>query len=367
MKNKNQVELSELIFSMNWEDPGSDCKALDIKQGDSVMTITSGGCNTLEFLLYDPAVIYSIDINPAQSFLMELKIVGIQHLEFGDFSMLMGLQPSQNRKEIYGKIRAHLSADAQVFWDKNPDIIVKGILMSGRYEKFILLAGKVIRLLQGRNNVKNIFADKRPEQQQEYFDKVFNTWQLKALFPLLFNKKRLAKKGLIADYFHFDDGSKSFAESFYNRAKNALRNIPVKNNYFLSLYLTGWYRNADEVPEYLKESNFQILKERAARIQVITMDANDWLRKMEDGSLDAFSLSNICELKSDSDTSALFEEVARSAKNGARCCFRNLMIPRDVPENLQNIIVKDAPLSKRLLAEDRSFVYGKVASYSIRK
>jgi S-adenosylmethionine-diacylglycerol 3-amino-3-carboxypropyl transferase len=367
MKNKDQVELSELIFSMNWEDPASDCKALAIKPGDSVMTITSGGCNTLEFLLYDPSVIYSVDINPAQSYLMELKIAGIQHLEFGDFSMLMGLQPSHNRKDIYGKLKTYLSAEAQVFWDKNPEIISKGILMSGRYEKFILLAGKIIRLLQGRNKVKNIFSDKNAEQQKEYFDKVFNTWQLKALFPLLFNKKRLAKKGLIADYFHFDDGSKSFAESFYNRAKNALRNIPVKNNYFLSLYLTGWYRNVNEVPEYLKESNFKMLKERAGRIQVITMDANDWLRKMEDGSMNAFSLSNICELKSDCDTTALFKEVARSAKIGAHCCFRNLMIPREIPKDLQDIIVKDELFSKRLLSEDRSFVYGKVASYVIHK
>ena len=367
MKNKNQVELSELIFSMNWEDPASDCKALDINEGDTVMTITSGGCNTLEFLLYNPAVIYSVDINPAQSFLMELKKVSIERLGYQEFIALMGLKTSLSRQDIYLKIKAHLTPEAQLFWDANSKIIGTGVLMSGRYEKFVRLASKVIRILQGRKRIKNLFLDKDADQQKEYFDKVFNTWQLRALFPILFNKKRLAKKGLSADYFHFDDGSKSFAENFYNRAKNALRNIPIKNNYFLSLYLTGGYRNLDEVPEYLKENNFTILKERVNRIQVITMDANDWLRKMDKDSINAFSLSNICELKSDEDTQVLFREVARTGKSGARCCFRNLMIPREAPQDLNAVIVKDDLMSKKLLAEDRSFVYGKVAAYVVQK
>ena len=72
------------------------------------------------------------------------------------------------------------------------------------------------------------------------------------MFNILFNKRMLAKRGLVADYFHFDDGSKSFAESFYNRSKKAFRNLPVKGNYFLSLYLLGKYSNHNEVPVYLK-------------------------------------------------------------------------------------------------------------------
>ena len=42
----------------------------------------------------------------------------------------------------------------------------------------------------------------------------------------------LARRGLVADYFHFDDGSKSFAESFYNRSKKAFRDIPVRGQLF---------------------------------------------------------------------------------------------------------------------------------------
>ena len=212
-----------------------------------------------------------------------------------------------------------------------------------------------------------LFEPKEISAQRQYFDNHFNTWQFRKMFNLMFNKRMLAKRGLSADYFHFDDGSRSFAESFYSRAKNAMRDIPILGNYFLHLYLKGSYRNLTEVPEYLKEENFQLLKERVDRIECITDDAKRWMMTMSDYSIDGFSLSNICELKSEEDSDALFEQVCRISKNGSKCCFRNLMIPREVPENLIGVIKKDEKLSNELVSCDRSFVYSKVAAYNIIK
>ena len=177
----------------------------------------------------------------------------------------------------------------------------------------------------------------------------------------------LAKRGLVADYFHFDDGSKSFAESFYKRSRNAFRDLPVKGNYFLSLYLLGKYRNAEEVPAYLLEQNFDTIKSRVDRIKIITADAQGWLDLMPDDSINSFALSNICELMSEADTFRLFSSVARTGRQGAKVIFRNLMIPREVPDELNQIIKKNEILSKSIQMNDRSFVYGKVAAYQINK
>ena len=177
----------------------------------------------------------------------------------------------------------------------------------------------------------------------------------------------LARRGLVADYFHFDDGSKSFAESFYNRSKKAFRDIPIKGNYFLSLYLMGKYRNENEMPAYLKKDNYEIIKSRIDRIRFSTAEAQAWLDDMPDESIDCFALSNICELMSEKDTRRLFTLVSRTGSKNARVIFRNLMIPRDVPEDLRNIIVKDEMLSREIQFNDRSFVYGKVAAYKIIK
>ena len=366
-KEKDQVTLFKLVFTHNWEDPESDHAALNIKSNDTVLTITSGGCNVLGFLLFDPEVIYSIDINPAQSYLLELKIAAIKCLGFDDFISFAGLKEHDNRAKLYDRMKPFLSKEALEFWNQHDKILAHGFVMNGKYERFIRLAGKFLNLLQGKKRVQGLFNEKSKEEQEIYFDNVWNTKRFHYMFKILFNKRILAKRGLVTDYFHFDDGSKSFAESFYNRSKKAFRNIPVKGNYFLSLYLLGKYSNDKEVPAYLKRENFELIKSRVDRIKIITADAQSWIDLMPVESIDCFALSNICELMSEKDTNRLFAAVSRTARTGARVIFRNLMIPRDVPDALKGQIVKNEPLSLYIYDNDRSFVYGKVAAYMINK
>jgi S-adenosylmethionine-diacylglycerol 3-amino-3-carboxypropyl transferase len=364
-KEKDQVALHKLVFTQNWEDPESDHAALQVNPRERILAITSGGCNVLGFLLFDPSVIYSIDINPAQSWLLELKIAAFKGLSYDEFIAFAGLKQSGERTNIYRKITPLLSKEAKEFWDHQHSIINNGFLMSGKYERFIRIAGRFLNLLQGKKRVLGLFALKSQPEQEKYFDEVWNTKRFHYLFKILFNKRMLAKRGLVADYFHFDDGSKSFAESFYNRSRKAFRDIPIRGNYFLSLYLLGKYQSYEQVPAYLKKGNFEIIKSRVDRIKIITSDAQGWLDEMPEASIDCFALSNICELMSEKDTVRLFTAVKRTATKGARIIFRNLMIPREIPDTLKEQIVKDVPLSQRLYDNDRSFVYGKVAAYRV--
>ncbi len=364
---KDQVSLFKLVFTHNWEDPESDHAALRIQDHESVLAITSGGCNVLGFLLFNPEIIYSIDINPTQSFLLELKIAAIKCFSFDDFISFAGLQDHHNRLLLYGKVRPLLSLQAINFWDTQKKILANGFIMNGKYERFILLAGKFLNLLQGSKRVQGLLAEKSKEEQEIYFDEVWNTKRFHYMFKILFNKRMLAKRGLVAEYFHFDDGSKSFAESFYNRSRKAFRNLPVKDNYFLSLYLSGKFKDKNEVPAYLKEENFDIIKSRVNRVKIITAGAQEWLMTLPDSAVDCFALSNICELMSEKDTSRLFASVLRTGRNNSRVIFRNLMIPREVPDELADQIVKDEPLSRHIYEHDRSFVYGKVEAYTLIK
>ena len=366
-ENIDQINLFKLVFAHNWEDPATDIEALNIKKNDTVLAITSGGCNVLEFLLYDPKEIQSVDINPAQSYLLELKVAAIKALDFEQFAAFAGMTNAHNRKVLFNSIKHLLSKEALHFWNDQQKILSGGFLMNGKYERFIRLAGKFILLLQGRKRVLGLFEDKSLIAQQEYFDKIWDTNRFKYMFKILFNKRVLAKRGLVADYFTFDDGSKSFAESFYNRSKKAFRDLPIKGNYFLSLYLLGRFINTEEVPAYLKKENFDLLKSRVYRIKIITGEAQKLINSLTGNYFDCFALSNICELMSEQETHNLFTSVARTAKDGARIIFRNLMIPREVPDDQQDTIKKNQDLSKSLYDKDRSFVYGKVAAYVVHK
>jgi S-adenosylmethionine-diacylglycerol 3-amino-3-carboxypropyl transferase len=366
MKNEqDQVALHKLVFTHNWEDPESDHAALKIQSKERVLAITSGGCNVLGFLLFDPELIYSLDINPAQSYLLELKIAAIKGLDYDEFIAFAGLKNNEDCTNIYRKISPLLGKEAREFWDNQQALIKKGFFMAGKYERFIRLAGKFLNLLQGKKRVLGLFAKKTQPEQEKYFDEVWNTKRFHYLFKILFNKRMLAKRGLVADYFYFDDGSKSFADSFYNRSRKAFRDIPIIGNYFLSLYLLGKYQSNEQVPAYLKRENFEVIRSRVDRVKIITSDAQGWLDEMPEAGIDCFALSNICELMSEKDTLRLFTAVKRTATKGARIIFRNLMIPREVPGILQEQIVKDEKLSQWLYDNDRSFVYGKVAAYTI--
>ncbi len=364
---KGQVQLNKLIFTQNWEDPACDEKALQIQPGQTIFTITSGGCNSLGFLRFNPAAVYCSDINPVQNWLMELKQAAFRNLEYNEMLEFIGIRKSNSRLKVYNSLQKNLTTEAQQFWQSQTATINIGLIMNGRYEKFVKIAGALMRLLQGANKTKTLFTLETLEQQKEYYYKRWDNKRWRWVFNTMFNKKRLAKKGLNTDYFHFDDGSSSFSESFYKRAGHAFTDLPVNSNYFFALYLLGHYNGEEYIPEYLKEKNFSSIKTNIDKIIPVSADSKYWLEQQPAEMFDSFALSNICELMDDADTRKLFNEVIRTAKPGAKIIFRNLMIPREVPEELKNTIIKDDGLSRQLQFEDRSFVYGKVAVYSIKK
>jgi len=246
-----QVELPELLFGMSWEDPESDRRALQIQPGDTVVTITSGGCNTLNLLLDDPRQIYSLDINPCQSHLLELKCAAIRRWEYGDLWAFLGLSPAQDRLAMFESIGEDLSRPALEYWRSRPRAIRDGVVYQGRYETFLRHFRRLLRLVQGRQRIRGLFRCGSLEEQRDYFDRVWNTPQWRLLFRLAFNKHVLARRGLATDYFRFDDGTASFEESFFNRSRRAFRDIPIASNYFLAQYLLGRYASPDATPVFL--------------------------------------------------------------------------------------------------------------------
>jgi S-adenosylmethionine-diacylglycerol 3-amino-3-carboxypropyl transferase len=79
-----------LVYNSCWEDPSLDREALDLGPRDTVLAITSGGCNVLDYALTGPAHVYAVDVNPRQNALLELKLAGIESLDFETFFAVFG-------------------------------------------------------------------------------------------------------------------------------------------------------------------------------------------------------------------------------------------------------------------------------------
>ncbi len=50
---------------MSWEDPRLDNSHLKIQPTDRIVTLTSAGCNVLDYLIEDPEHIVAVDLNTA--------------------------------------------------------------------------------------------------------------------------------------------------------------------------------------------------------------------------------------------------------------------------------------------------------------
>jgi hypothetical protein len=68
-----------------------------------------------------------------------------------------------------------------------------------------------------------------------------------------------------------------------------------------------------------------------------------------------------------SSAAAVISALRGPRARGARICFRNLMIRREVPEDLRAKIQLREDLSRSLTARDRSFAYSRVQAYVVAR
>jgi len=108
-----------LVYNACWEDPAIDRLALALGADDTLLAISSAGCNVLDYALLGPKHIHAVDANPRQIALLELKIAGIRALGFDDFFAIFGEGWHARFAELYRtRLREQLSPFAREWWDR---------------------------------------------------------------------------------------------------------------------------------------------------------------------------------------------------------------------------------------------------------
>ena len=74
----------ELRYSSVWEDHLLLEQGLNPRGDDDLLVVASAGDNVLNLLLREPRRITAIDINPAQTALLELKVAAISMLDHAE-------------------------------------------------------------------------------------------------------------------------------------------------------------------------------------------------------------------------------------------------------------------------------------------
>jgi S-adenosylmethionine-diacylglycerol 3-amino-3-carboxypropyl transferase len=304
-----------LVYNTCWEDPAVDRRALALGADDSVLVITSAGCNALDYALQAPRRIFAVDANPRQNALLELKIAGIRHLGFDDYFAIFGDGYHARFADLYrAHLRDALTPFARGWWDRHAD------WFTSRRGSFYFhgLSGSVARGVRAyfatrprlRRAMDDLFLARDVDEQRAIYDRrvapdlwnkpvnwIISRQFVMSLLGVPYPQRRLVE----AQHEH---GVSGFIR---NAVQYVFRQLPLADNYFWHVYITGRYRR-DCCPEYLKQPNFERLKAGLVDcIEPHTATVTEFLRA-HDAPITRFVLLDHMDWMSSYHPHALIEE-----------------------------------------------------------
>jgi S-adenosylmethionine-diacylglycerol 3-amino-3-carboxypropyl transferase len=281
----NQIHSRNLIYNQCWEDPDLDNAVLGIGPEDRIVTITSAGCNALDYLLQDPASIHCVDVNPYQNALLELKIAAIAALRYQQFFEMFGNGRIVGHRRIYHEhLRPQLTAAAQAVWDRKIDYFDHdgaGLYYHGTagfFARTVCLYLKSIRGLRGELEQFQYIFD-LDEQASFYRERIAPKLWSPAIRFLMRRSAVLSLLGIPREQcVEIRRSGRTSLDSFIEeRVEKTFTTVPMYGNYFWRVYINGSYAPGC-CPNYLKRENFNFLRNRTGRIQIQTRTLTDCLR-----------------------------------------------------------------------------------------
>lgn len=352
-------------YAQCWEDPETLMQALEITPQDDVVSIASAGDNSFALLLGNPCSLTVIDSNPAQIYLVELKIKAIQKLDYDDFVEFIGARPCPYRLQLYSYLRPSLSPKAQNYWDRQTKIISEGIIHYGKFEKYFSIFRRfVLPLIHNEKSVRKLLSSPSHESKQIFYDKTWNNRRWRWLFKIFFGKFLLGHLGRRTSYFKHVK-IEHIADELLRRTQHGLTKVPIKDNFFIEYILIGQYRDLEKAHPYLRKSNFFFLKKHVGRMQLYCESLEEYLKSVEPRSISKLNLSDIFEYVSDEAFEQMLREILRVCREGAKLAYWTLLVPRHVPSTLAEGIDSNIKLSEELFANNRTFFYGSFGVWSL--
>jgi S-adenosylmethionine-diacylglycerol 3-amino-3-carboxypropyl transferase len=343
-------------YAQCWEDEALLLEALDVGPGDRVLSVASGGDNSLALAIAGADVV-ALDLSFPQLALCELKLQG-SRLQYAEYLQLLGLLEDGRRVFLYHRIREHLSVDARAYWDKHEEVIRTGVLQHGRFEKYLeLFRSRVLPLIHGPAAVHELLACQDLQQQREFYETRWNRRRWRGLFRIFFSQMVMERLGRDPAQFAHVDGPVS--QEFLRRCEHAFTEIPVRTNPYLQWMLLQNFVEVEHCSRtYLTREGFGKLAEARDRVTLVHSDIEGYLTANPEAGFSAFNFSNLFEYVSADHHEQILRAAADAAVPGARIAYWNLLVPRSRPQALADRIGRDGPRGAEMLQRDRAFVYG---------
>lgn len=342
-------------YAQCWEDADVLLAALDVRRGDTCLSICSGGDNTLALLARDPARVIAIDMNPAQIACLELRVAAYRSLDHGEVLALLGSVPSRSRGALYRRCRPLLAPSARAFWDTRPVEIEAGIGAIGRFERYLaLFRRRILPAIHPRRRVERLLAGGTAEERARFYAEEWDTWAWRALFRVFFSRAVMGLAGRNRAYFRY--AKRSMAEHLLERVRHACVTLDPFRNPYLQWILTG--EHAAARPFALRAENFERVRANLGRLEWHCVTLEEFLSRSDAASLDRCNLSDAFEYMAPEVYESTLRKLLRAARRGCRLAYWNLLVPRRRPASLAAKLAPLRALAARLHAADKAFFYG---------
>lgn len=344
-----------LSYSFGNEDWLTEHKALRISPEDHILTITASGDRPLNLLLSDCKSILSIDANPIQNALLNLKCAALRNLSSDNYLSFLGLSHGPKRLQIFEEIKHDLSPEFFKFWLKQKKAIEKGILFEGEIEKWLLRVSHVLRFLRGEK-ISKLFSYDTISEQAEFVNKEWNTQGWRNLFKIFLHP--FITKFFVKDpgLYEFVDHSIDIGTYIRSRVEEFMSQHLVKSNSLLSMLFQGKV-GKEGLPPYLTHEGADRMRSKLSCLRWETIDLLSCVKREPSSSFNCFSLSDVASYISKPDFDTLTHEMVRTAIPGARFCIRQFMSNHSLPSSVQPYFKREPELEKELEKLDKCFVY----------
>jgi S-adenosylmethionine-diacylglycerol 3-amino-3-carboxypropyl transferase len=371
-----------LVYPQIWEDPVVDMEALKLGPNDRMITIASGGCNALSYLIANPAHVTAIDLNGAHVALTRLKLAAARSMpDHAAFRRFFANANDRGNIALYqNHARPALDATSRAYWDSRNAMGCRRIAMfaSGFYRHGLLGrfigAGHLVAKLYGVDPRIMLTAKTREEQRAVFERHLAPVFERPTLRWLLRQPASLYGLGIPPAQYRAlaGDDEAGIGVVLRRRLEKLCCDFDLKSNYFAwQAFGRGYAPGPDAAtPPYLERENFDAIRERADRVSVVHGSMTKHLSEAPAGSLDAYVLLDAQDWMTDADLSALWSEITRTARPGARVIFRTAaderLLPGRLPQDILDAWTYDEAASRDYGARDRSSIYGAFHLYTLK-
>ena len=363
-----------MVYPQIWEDPRIDMEAMELQPTSRVMTIASGGCNVLSYLTANPSKIYAVDLNQTHIALLNLKLAAAKNLpNHNSFYRFFGMSSDWRNARLYDEVlRPALDAETRAYWEGRDlagrrrisrfsrNFFRFGLL--GRFIGTVHLAARALGV-----DPSMILKAKTRDEQRQIFDRHFApVFDKKIVRWVMSNPASLFGLGIPPAQYDAlcDNGKRVMTNVLRERVERLACGFDLKDNYFA--WQAFGRRYSDEVggscPPYLEKENFMAVKSRVNRVTPLKANMIHFLAREPSESLDRYVLLDAQDWMDDETLNALWREITRTARPGARVIFRTAGVETILAGRVAPALLDrwnyEAQRSAELFARDRSAIYG---------